>query len=181
MNGHIIQFNRGDITQNLTIRINDDNECEDDKNENFFCNLTLVSRISDINVKIHQASVSIDDFNEGECTPTLLLQPSSTSYYKTLTTGNSGSETMSPTGSPNNAQTSTATVITAGVVVVAVVLIIAIAFHCCFSPKKSPAKKFSQECSQYVGVLTTIYFSSYALYTPPEMLSRKPVVKPVRK
>ena len=127
VNGHIIQFNRGDITQNLTIRINDDNECEDDKNENFFCNLTLVSRISDINVKIHQASVSIDDYNEGECVPTLLPQPYSTSYYKTLTTGNSGSETMSPTDSPNDAQTSTATVITAGVVVVAVVLIIAIA------------------------------------------------------
>lgn len=123
MNDHIIQFNRGDITQNLTIQINDDNECEDDKNENFFCNLTLVSRISDINVKIHQASVSINDYNEGECVPTLSPQPS----YKTLTTSNSGSGTMSPTDSPNDAQTSTATVITAGVVVVAVVLIIAIA------------------------------------------------------
>ena len=67
VSGQIIQFNRGDVTQNHTITINDDNECERDQNENFFLNIVLASGIPDIDVTVPRAAVTIDDTTEMEC------------------------------------------------------------------------------------------------------------------
>ena len=67
MSGQIIQFNRGDVTQTHTITINDDDVCEKDPNENFFSNIALASGISDIDVIVPRAAVTIDDTTEVEC------------------------------------------------------------------------------------------------------------------
>ena len=67
MDGEIIQFNAGDVTQTHTITINNDNECEDDPNENFFSNIALNSGIPDITVTVPQATITIDDSGELEC------------------------------------------------------------------------------------------------------------------
>ena len=56
----------GDVTQTHTISINDDDECEDDPNENFFSNITLDSGIN-INITIDQAVITINDTAEPEC------------------------------------------------------------------------------------------------------------------
>ena len=65
--GDIIQFNAGDVTQTHTITINDDNECEENPNENFFSNIALNSGIPEITVTVPQATVTIDDSGEVEC------------------------------------------------------------------------------------------------------------------
>ena len=57
----------GDVTQTHTISISDDDECENDPNENFFSNITLDSGIPDIAVTVPQATVTIDDSGEEEC------------------------------------------------------------------------------------------------------------------
>ena len=67
VSGQIIQFNRGDVTQTHTITINDDDECEEDPNENFFSNLTLGVGAGHITVTRPQAEVIINDTDEYEC------------------------------------------------------------------------------------------------------------------
>ncbi|CAI8013544.1 hypothetical protein GBAR_LOCUS8570 [Geodia barretti] len=67
VDGEIIQFNAGDVTQTHTITINDDDECENDPNENFFSNIALDSGIPDITVTVPRATVTIDDTSEPEC------------------------------------------------------------------------------------------------------------------
>ena len=57
--GEIVQFNKGDVTKNHTIIINDDNECEKDPNENFFSNIALDSGIPDITVTVPRAMVTL--------------------------------------------------------------------------------------------------------------------------
>ena len=65
--GEIIQFIAGDVTQTHTIILNDDNECEENPNENFFSNIALDSGIPDITVTVPQATVTIDDSGEVGC------------------------------------------------------------------------------------------------------------------
>ena len=67
VSGQIIQFNRGDVTQAHTITINDDGECERDQNESLFSNVSLDNGIPDITVTLPQATVTIDDTAEPEC------------------------------------------------------------------------------------------------------------------
>ena len=67
MAGEIVQFNTGDVTKNHTIIINDDEECENDPNENFFSNIALDSGSPDITVTLPRAMVTIDDTAEPEC------------------------------------------------------------------------------------------------------------------
>ena len=67
VSGQIIQFNRGDVTQNHTITINDDDECERDQNENFFSKVSLNSGIPNITVTLPQATVTIGDTAELDC------------------------------------------------------------------------------------------------------------------
>ena len=67
VSGQIIQFNTGDVTQNHTITINDDDVCEKDPNENFFSNIALASGIPDIDVTVPRAAVTIDDTTKVEC------------------------------------------------------------------------------------------------------------------
>ena len=66
VSGQIIQFNRGDVTQNHTITISDDDECERDQNESLFSNVSLDSGIRDITVT-PQATVTIGDNAELDC------------------------------------------------------------------------------------------------------------------
>ena len=65
--GEIIQFNVGDVTQNHTIIINDDNECEKDPNENVFSIISLDSVTPEITVTVPRAIVTIADTDEVEC------------------------------------------------------------------------------------------------------------------
>ena len=67
VDGEIIQFNAGDVTRTHRITINDDDECEENPNENFFSNIALDSGIPDITVTVPQATVTIDDSGELEC------------------------------------------------------------------------------------------------------------------
>ena len=67
MSGQVIQFNAGDITQMHTILINDDANCENNPNENFFSNITLNSSVPDILVTVPRATVTIDVTAEPEC------------------------------------------------------------------------------------------------------------------
>ena len=63
----IIQFNRGDVTHAQRIIINDDSECEDNPNENFFSNIALESGIPDISVTVPQTTITIDDSLQRDC------------------------------------------------------------------------------------------------------------------
>ena len=65
--GEIIQFNAGDVTQTHTIAINDDDDCEENPNGNFFSNIALDRGFPDVTVTVHQATVTIDDSGEIEC------------------------------------------------------------------------------------------------------------------
>ena len=67
VSGQIIQFNRGDVTHTHAITINDDDECEKDRNENLFSNVSLDNGIPDITVTLPRATVTIDDTAEPEC------------------------------------------------------------------------------------------------------------------
>ena len=49
MSGEIVQFNVGDTHQTHTIIINDDIDCEDDSNENFFSVIALNDGVQPIN------------------------------------------------------------------------------------------------------------------------------------
>ena len=62
-----MQFNVGDTFQTHTIMINDDMDCEDMPNEEFFSNIALNSGVQPINVINPQATVTIDDSGEDEC------------------------------------------------------------------------------------------------------------------
>ena len=59
-------FEAGDVTRTHRIQIND-NICENQPNENFFSNFALNSGIGDIFVTESQATVTIDDTGEDEC------------------------------------------------------------------------------------------------------------------
>ena len=63
----IIQFNTGDVIHTHRIIINDDSECEDDPNENLFSNIALESGIPDISVTVPQATITIDDSLQRDC------------------------------------------------------------------------------------------------------------------
>ena len=67
VNGEIVQFNVGDTFQTHRIIINNDMNCEDMPNEEFFSNIALNSGIQPINVINPQATVTIDDSGEAEC------------------------------------------------------------------------------------------------------------------
>ena len=67
VNGQIVQFNVGDTFQTHTIIINNDMDCEDMPNEEFFSNIALNSGVQPINVINPQATVTIDDSGEAEC------------------------------------------------------------------------------------------------------------------
>ena len=63
----IIMFEAGDVTRTHRIIINNDNDCEKEPNENFFCNTALNSGISDVFVSDPLATVTINDTTELEC------------------------------------------------------------------------------------------------------------------
>ena len=63
----IIMFEAGDVTQTHRIIINQDMECEIPPNENLFSNIALNSGISDISVIVPRATVTINDYEEEEC------------------------------------------------------------------------------------------------------------------
>ena len=67
MDGEIIQFNAGDVTQTHTITINDDDECEDEPNQFFLSDIRLDEGIPTITVTEPNATVTIDDTAEPEC------------------------------------------------------------------------------------------------------------------
>ena len=67
VNGQLIQFNAGDVTQMYTILINDDDSCEKVPNENFFSNTILNRGIPDILLTIPRTTIIIDDTAEPEC------------------------------------------------------------------------------------------------------------------
>ena len=60
-------FDVGQASVTHTIRINQDGECENEPNESFFSNLTLVSGMQPINVIRPDAEVIIVDDLEPEC------------------------------------------------------------------------------------------------------------------
>ena len=57
----------GDVRANHTIRINQDQICETDPDEFFFSNIALNSGMQPINVIQENATVTIDDSAELEC------------------------------------------------------------------------------------------------------------------
>ena len=63
----IIMFEAGDVTQTHRIQISDDVECEGDPNEFIFSNIALYSGIPDILVTVTRATVTIDDYLQGDC------------------------------------------------------------------------------------------------------------------
>ena len=77
VSGEIVQFNVGDTHQTHTIIINDDIDCEDDSNENFFSVIALNDGVQPINVNNPQATITIDDSEEVECSKYILLNSKS--------------------------------------------------------------------------------------------------------
>ena len=67
VNGEMVQFNVGDTFQTHTILINNDMDCEAMPDEEFFSNIALDSGVQPINVINPQATVTIDDSGEAEC------------------------------------------------------------------------------------------------------------------
>ena len=65
MSGEILQFNVGDTFQTHIIIIN--NDSEDMPNEEYFSNIALDSGVQPINMINPQATVTIDDSGEAEC------------------------------------------------------------------------------------------------------------------
>ena len=63
----IITFTEGQMRATHTIIINQDDDCENDPNENFFSNISLNSGQQPISVIQPRAEVIIDDTNEPEC------------------------------------------------------------------------------------------------------------------
>ena len=74
MSGEILQFNVGDTFQTHTIIINNDMDCEDSPNEEFFSNIALDSRVQPINLINPQATVTTDDSGEAECSELCCVQ-----------------------------------------------------------------------------------------------------------
>ena len=77
MSGEIVQFNVGDTYQTHTIIINDDIDCEDDSNENFFSVIALNDGVQPINVNNPRATITID---EVECSKYILLNSKSKQF-----------------------------------------------------------------------------------------------------
>ena len=67
MTNQIIAFTAGQMRATHRIIINQDDECEDDPNENFFSNIALDSGTLPISVIRPRAEVIIDNTNESEC------------------------------------------------------------------------------------------------------------------
>ena len=63
----IITFAEGQMRATHTIIINQDDDCENDPNENFFSNISLNSGQQPISVIRPRAEVIIDDSAEPEC------------------------------------------------------------------------------------------------------------------
>ena len=61
-----VKFNEGELTKTHNIIIKDDYICEMD-GEEFFSNIEVGSDNLYINVTVPEATVVIDDLNEGEC------------------------------------------------------------------------------------------------------------------
>ena len=71
--GEIVQFNVGDTYQMHTVMINDDTDCEDMPNEEFYSYIALNSRVLPINVINSQSTVTIDDSEEAECSELMCI------------------------------------------------------------------------------------------------------------
>ena len=69
-----MQFNDGDTFQTHRIIINNDMECENMPNEEFFSNITFNSGAQPITVINPQALVTIDDSGEAECSELCCVQ-----------------------------------------------------------------------------------------------------------
>ena len=82
MSGEIVQFNVGDTYQTHTIIINDDIDCEDNSNEDFFCNIALKHGLQPINVINPRATITIDDSEEVECSKCENLYTFSDVYFQ---------------------------------------------------------------------------------------------------
>ena len=74
VSGEIVQFNVGDTYQIHTIIINNDMDCEERPNEEFFSNIALDGGVQPINVINQQATVTIDDSGEAECSELCCVQ-----------------------------------------------------------------------------------------------------------
>ena len=70
----IVQFNVGDTFQTHTIFANNDMHCEGMPNEEFFSNIALGSGVQPINVINPNATVTIDDSGEAECSELCCVQ-----------------------------------------------------------------------------------------------------------
>ena len=68
-----MQFNVGDTYQMHTVMINDDTDCEDMPNEEFYSYIALNSRVLPINVINSQSTVTIDDSEEAECSELMCI------------------------------------------------------------------------------------------------------------
>ena len=66
VNGEIVQFNEGDVTQTHTIVINRDLECENDTSKTFFSSISLHSGVPVINVTESLTTVFIDQVGCGK-------------------------------------------------------------------------------------------------------------------
>ena len=69
-----MQFNVGDTFQTHTIIINNDMDCEGTPNEEFLSNIALDSGVQPINLINPQATVTIDDSGEAECSELCCVQ-----------------------------------------------------------------------------------------------------------
>ena len=66
VNGEIVQFNEGDVTQIHTIVINCDLECENDTSKTFFSSIALHSGVPVINVTESLTTIFIDQVGCGK-------------------------------------------------------------------------------------------------------------------
>ena len=73
VSGDIVEFNVGDTFQTHTIMINDDMDCEDSPNEEFFSVISLDTGVQHIIIMKPQATVIIDDSKEDECSESRFL------------------------------------------------------------------------------------------------------------
>ena len=68
VSGAMVNFAVGDVTQNHTILINDDGECEEaESREKFTSHLIPESGALLVTVVVPQTTVTIDDLDEREC------------------------------------------------------------------------------------------------------------------
>ena len=74
VSGEVVQFNVGDTFQTHTIYITDNIDCGEVTNEIFFSTIALSSGVQPIHVINPQATVTIDEPGEAECSEFYFLQ-----------------------------------------------------------------------------------------------------------